>query len=143
MTQQTDHLLALANSVEYKLFRDLDRIARAYQSLVNAESLSAAQESIKEVRAAAADMKAQIKKILEVEGVPPSEIRNVEAKTLDTLDNKWLNANHFYMRFLHCFPEHKLKNLTALFYLIADLSAVAEETKPELYYWASASRPRI
>lgn len=145
MTQQgqTDYLLALTNSVEYKLFQDLERIGIAYQQLVNAESLPVAQEKIREVRAASADMTAQVKKILQVEGVPPSEIRNVSAKTLDTLDSKWLNANHYYMRFVHSEPEHKLKNLTALYYLLIDLSAVAEETKPELYYWASSSRPGI
>ena len=127
------------NSIEYKLHLHLERIQKAYLELVNVQSLPDAKVRLAEMRSASSDMERQIRKILEVENIPFEQIRHVGEK-LQNFDLIWMNCNQFYMRYAHCKPEAKWKNLTALYYLIRDLALAAEAAAPEKYYRGSIIR---
>lgn len=136
---QQPELVALAQSVEYKLFCDLDRINKAYMALCNAQrgTYKEAREALSEMRASSRDMERQIKQILMVQTGQPEQVftaKRLDALTQDNLDSKYMNAEHFYLRYLHCAAEHKIKNLTSLYYLIRDVAELAEITPVYRYY---------
>ncbi len=126
-------LLKAANSVEYKLFTFVDRINSSFAGLMNAKDLTTSKAMIKTIRLTAKDLERQIAKILQVWGCPPSQIQNVGTRTQPTLESQVLNMGQYYMRYAHARPKYKAQNLTAFYYLVKDVAAIAEVTAPEKY----------
>lgn len=131
----TDWLL----SVEYRLFVHLKRIQDAYHQLINSQvngvTYSEALQFLKELQLASKDMTQAIREELNTNGIPPQEVRNVENKMqMFTIDYIFVCVTHYYQRLLHCPAEHKLKNLSALFYLVKDLADISVETPISRFY---------
>lgn len=116
-----------------KVDKLMDDIGAAYYHLTNTSNSREALECLGIVTLASREAAEALRKALVDKDIPLSEIRNVTNKTLDTLDSKWLNCTHYYQRFLHSDPAHTLKNLTAFYYLMKELSEIALETKVDRY----------
>lgn len=128
----------LFESVEYKLFEKLKVLGDAYARLTNPQFSNKAEAltALKEVQKAATDLEAITRKALNDYGLRTDMIGNVSAWTQDSLDNKWLNCHHYYMKYLHTSPGHpkKLKRLTAFYFLARDVRDICEFTTVDRYY---------
>jgi hypothetical protein len=136
---QVDELIKAAQSVEYLVWVDIERIGKGYTELTNAASAEAAKTALKELKLSAADLEKKVREILYRWGAPDALILNLNKialriSTVDALSGLYLNVQQFYLRFLHCKGQAaKVKNLTALYYLIRDLAECSIEMKSENY----------
>lgn len=128
------YIIDALNSIEYIIFDGMSKVGTAYMKLCNPSSQKEAFEMLAMLTLCSRDLEKIIRGLLNDVNCPLHLVRNVGAKTKDTLDSKFLNAQHFFQRFLHCEPQHKVQNLTALYYLIKDLSEIVPETKVSDYY---------
>ncbi len=135
-----EQLLNALNSVEYAVYRHIHNANQAYIFLTNAESYEQAQDNLKMLQLSTKDALKQIERVLYVWGCPTDKIINVNKYTQDNMDNLWINTMHFYRRFLSASRENKAKELTALYFLVRDLAAIAETVKAEAYYTTSQER---
>lgn len=142
-----DELLKAINSSEYLIWRHIQRLSAYYMELTNAKNYPQAIDAIKSFRVAASDLEDVLRDLLYRGGCPVGLILNVNAKALklwnrQVMDGLWMNSSQFYQRFLHAkTQEGKVKELTAFYYLVKDLSDCAQETKVDEYYRAASNIP--
>lgn len=127
-------LVKAAQSAEFHIYRELEKMNSAFMTLFNQPTLEKAQACLKLLHLTGADLERYMREILIRWDIHPSLIRNVSKYTKDELNNRYLNLTQFYLRFLHA-PSHeaKARNLTALYYLIKDVSELAEVTDAHAY----------
>ena len=135
MVEGTNNLF---ESVEYKLFEKLKVLGDAYARLTNPQfsNKTEALTALKEMQKAATDLEAITRKALNDYGLRTDMIGNVSAWTQDSLDSKWLNCHHMYMKYLHTRPENpkKLLRLTSFYFLTKDIRDICEFTSVDNYY---------
>jgi len=136
---QADYLVNIFQGPGYTLFLHMQRISEAYLRLTNADTAEMAKTALKELRAAAGDCEKLIRNILHTNDCPDYLVLNVNKFaernwTLDVMSGYLVNASHYLARFIHTpSNEGKVKELTAMYYLIRDLSECALEVNEENY----------
>lgn len=134
-----DEVARLLQSVEYAIFRDMQRMGQAYTLLTNAENAAAAKEALREFKAAASDCEKRVRHELYVHGCPVDLVLNInkfaeQNWTWDAFSGLWVNSAHYLQRFIHSKTDDgKIKELTSFYHLMKDLSECSLEIKAESY----------
>lgn len=152
---ETIQILEAYKSIEYAVFKHMDKIANAYMRLTNAKIMkltyAEAQEALDEIRLGAKDLYKLLVDQLNSRQLLPADIQNVNARVLPGLDLHWLNMTQYAQIFCFAFvpgqiitddqgvdhivkEDFKIKNLTALAYICRDFVMEAEAACVDSYY---------
>lgn len=140
-----EQVAAAANSVEYLIFRNLDRMTSAYIAMLNSQTLDEANTALADVRTTVVELQENIQTILDRFGAPPTMVINVNAHALKVwtgapFDGLMQNCYHWLQRMMRSRSHvEKVRAMTAVYFLLKDLSDCANTIKAENYYGRALS----
>lgn len=135
-----------AASIEYGVFKHVQRCADAYLPLTNCMIMNLTYEETKslltEIRLASKDLSKFVADTLNDKfQLRPVDVVDLREKHPNSVDLLWLNLGQFAWRFATMPPppvnvkrNYYVGELTELYYLAADLAEALETTSIEKYY---------
>jgi len=123
--QQLDEVVKASQSLEFALYKPYSQISTSYMEFVNSDNEELRTKLLRDIATQVKDMRAKVGAFLLAHDVPARVIANVNNRTRESIHNQYLNMTQLYLRFIHGPTyEEKIKSLTALWYLLLDMSEI-------------------